>query len=32
MHAPLDGGIKFYIKVIMFYFVRLFALLFYFCL
>jgi hypothetical protein len=23
MHAPLDGGIKFYIKIIMFYFVRL---------
>ncbi len=32
MHAPLDGGIKFYIKIIMFYFVRLFVLLFYFCL
>jgi len=30
MHAPLDGGIKFYIKIIMFYFVRLFVLLFYF--
>jgi hypothetical protein len=32
MHAPLNGGIKFYIKIIKFYFVRDFVLLFYFCL